>query len=83
LTPLPAVPVLIINPLFAIPYPLKLVNNIIYISISVIQIYENGSFKATYASSLTDGATYKVQRTGNTITYLSKSSATVGFVLII
>jgi hypothetical protein len=36
----------------------------------VLGAYENGGFKATYTSSLIEGATYKVQRTGNTITYL-------------
>jgi hypothetical protein len=77
--------------------------------VGVVQIYENGGFKGSYASSLIDGATYKVQRIGNTITYLvndvvfhtsattssdnslksstpppfNKSSAIVGFVLII
>jgi hypothetical protein len=34
----------------------------IYIDIVTLQIYENSSFKASYPSSLIDGATYKVQR---------------------
>jgi hypothetical protein len=42
----------------------------IYIDIVTLQIYENSSFKASYPSSLIDGATYKVQRVGNTISYL-------------
>jgi hypothetical protein len=42
----------------------------IYLSIGVVQIYENGGFKGSYTSSLIDGGIYKVQRTGNTITYL-------------
>jgi hypothetical protein len=42
----------------------------IYLSVGVVQIYENGGFKGSYTSSLIDGGIYKVQRTGNTITYL-------------
>ena len=42
----------------------------IYIDVVTLQIYENSHFRASYPSSLIDGATYKVKRVGNTITYL-------------
>jgi hypothetical protein len=42
----------------------------IYIDVVTLQIYENSHFRASYPSSLIEGATYKVQRIGSTITYL-------------
>jgi hypothetical protein len=39
-------------------------------SVISTNVYENSHFRASYPSSLIEGATYKVQRTGSTITYL-------------
>jgi hypothetical protein len=35
-----------------------------------IRVYENSSPKGVFSNIFTNGATYKIQRTGSTITYL-------------
>ena len=42
----------------------------IYINAGDIRVYENSSPKGVFSNIFTNGATYKIQRTGSTITYL-------------
>jgi hypothetical protein len=42
----------------------------IYINTDDIRVYENSSRKGVFSNIFTNGATYKIQRTGSTITYL-------------